>query len=329
MQNINGSTPAPAPNFRTLDLNLLRVFDAVMAERQVTRAATRLALTQSAVSNALRRLREALGYELFVAHRAGIQPTARALDIWPAVRDALERMQDALAPAAFDPRTMRRTFTLGMPEVTSALLLPPLAWAAALQASAVHLRALALTTRDPRAQLERGELDLALGFFPDVQAALAAHGGDGPMQFAALYSSEYVVIMRRGHPLARSAILELDEFCAADHVRVSFTGRPSGFVDDALAPMGRERRVLVTASHFYAALRLVQRSDLLAVMPRSFVQASGQAARLAVRRPPFTLPALHTGMLWHRRHALDGAHRWLRARVQDAAAEVARDLATG
>lgn len=317
--------PSP-PNFRTLDLNLLRVFDAVMAERHVTRASAQLAMTQSAVSNALRRLREALGAELFVPTRQGVAPTPQAMALWPAVRESLARLQAALAPPGFDPATMRRTFTLAMAEATAALLLAPLVRVTGLQASLVHLRVLALATRDPRPLLEHGQIDLALGFFPDVRAALGAQGDEAVMRLTALYASDYVVVMRQGHALARDDQLGLDDFCNAGQVRVSFAGRPRGFVDDALAPLGRERQVLITSSHFFAALRLVQNSDLLTVLPRSFVQASGQARKLTTRPLPVALPDIQTSMLWHRRHEHDDAQRWLRERVCEAAAEVARQL---
>jgi DNA-binding transcriptional LysR family regulator len=314
------------PNFRTLDLNLLKVFDAVMAERNVTRAAAQLAMTQPAVSNALRRLREALGGELFVPARSGVTPTPQALALWPAVRDSLVRLQAALAPQAFDPATTQRSFTLAMAEATAALLLPHLIQVAALPASRVHLRVVGLDTRDPRALLGQGQMDVALGFFPEVRSALAGQGEEAVMRLEPLYASDYVAVMRQGHPLARRAELGLDEFCAASHVRVSFVGRARGFVDDALALLGRERRVVLTVGHFFPALRLVHHTDLLTVLPRSFVQASGQAGRLVVRALPLALPDIQTSMLWHRRHEQDDAQAWLRARLRQAAAEVARQL---
>lgn len=313
-------------SFRSLDLNLLKVFDVVMSERNVTRSAQKLAMTQPAVSNALRRLRAALGAELFVATRQGVMPTAQALALWPTVRDALQRLQDVLAPQTFDPAARRRTFTLAMAEATSALLLPALQQATVALPSQVHLRVIALSTRDPRALLEQGQMDLALGFFPEMRGWLAAQGDEALLRLEALYTSDYVAVMRRGHPLAAAATLALDDYCAARHVRVSFAGRARGFVDDALEPLQRRREVVLTVSHFFAALRLVQGSDLLTVLPRSFVHASGQAARLVVRSLPMALPHIQTSMLWHRRHERDEAQAWLRARVHEAAAAVAAQL---
>src|SRR5256885_16602641 len=112
-----------ALNFRTLDLNLLRVFDEVMAERSLTRAAHKLAITQPAVSNALRRLREALGDELLVRQGQGVEPTPRALALWPVIREALQQLQDTLTPGEFHPSTATATFVLAMADATAATLI--------------------------------------------------------------------------------------------------------------------------------------------------------------------------------------------------------------
>src|SRR5664279_3748837 len=124
--------------------------------------------------------------------------------------------------------------------------------------------------------------------------------------------------MRRGHPLAEAAALTLDDYCAARHVRVNFAGRPRGFVDEALARQGRERRVVLTVNQFSTAARVVHESDLLTVLPRSFVPATGLADGLAIRKAPMTLPRIEVGMLWHRRDERDPAARWLRETVVDA-----------
>jgi DNA-binding transcriptional LysR family regulator len=132
--------------------------------------------------------------------------------------------------------------------------------------------------------------------------------------------------MRRDHPLATRPGLSLVDYCAARHVRVSFAGRPRGFVDEALAREGHERRVMLTVNQFSTAARVVHDSDLLTVLPLSFVPASGVAEGLAVRPFPGTLPPIEVSLLWHRRHERDAAQRWLRqtfaasARALDACA---------
>ena len=299
-------------NFRTLDLNLLRVFGAVMVERNVTRAASQLSMTQPAVSNALRRLREATGDELFFTVPGGVLPTPRADALWPEIRDALDGLRHAFEPQGFDPTRDERAFSLSMADATATVLLPAFHAALTSRRARADIRVLPLSSRDPRLQLEQGGVDLAVGFFPDVGAALSAEGPRGTIVLEPLYSCDYVCVLRKSHPLAAVPTISLDDYCSAQHVRVSFAGRPRGFVDEALSRMGRERRVALTVHQFAIAARMVHDSDLLTVLPRSFVPASGLADGLAVRSFPGTLPPIDVGMLWHRRHERDQAQRWLR-----------------
>ena len=313
----------PSTNFRTLDLNLLKVFDVVMVERNVTRAATRLAMTQPAVSNALRRLREATHEELFVPGSSGVTPTPHAQNLWPTVRASLDQLHDAFEPQGFDPRTDARSFTLAMADATAALVVPELVAALHAEQARVDLQIVPLNSRDPRAMLEQGQADVALGFFPDVRAALAAEGDGSLLRLQALYSSEYSCVMRKGHPLGKAGALTLAAYCAADHLRVSFAGRPRGYVDEALAKLGLRRRVMITVSNFFTAGAVVHQSDLLTVLPRSFVPATGFASQLALVALPFEMPGIEVGLLWHRRHERDTAQRWLRQTVERVAAKVA------
>src|SRR5262245_55567938 len=156
----------PYVNFRTLDLNLLRVFDAVMAEGSLTRAASRLAMTQPAASHALKRLHDALGEALIVRTASGMRPSAKAQALWPTVRTALAGLQHALAPASFDPRSDAVHFRVAMADATATLLAPPLVRAMQGAQTAGSVRVLPLGTRDPRPLLEQGGADLAVGYFP-------------------------------------------------------------------------------------------------------------------------------------------------------------------
>jgi DNA-binding transcriptional LysR family regulator len=313
-------------NFRTLDLNLLRVFDVVMEERNVTRAAARLAMTQPAVSNALRRLREATGEELFVPSSVGMTPTTQADSMWPAVRSALDGLREVFEPRGFDPQHDAQSFTLAMADATAAVLMPALVQALGVAHGKIELRVLPLQSRDPRTMLEQGQADAALGFFPEVAALISAEGEPGVARLDALYDCEYVCVMRRGHPLSNAGDVSLDDYCEARHLRVSFAGRRHGFVDEALARLGRERKIAIVVNHFSTAASLVHQSDLLAVLPRSFVPASGLAAQLAVRTLPLDLPRIEVVLMWHRRAERDPAQRWLRSTVTQAAQAVARQL---
>ena len=308
-------------NFRTLDLNLLRVFDEVMTERSLTRAAHNLSMTQPAVSNALRRLREVLGDELVRRAGYGVEPTPVALALWPTVRDALHMLRESLAPGAFDPTSARNAFVLAMADATAAKLIPGLMDLLESEAPGVNLRVLPLTTRDPRGLLESGTVDLAIGHFPGVLAELGAmHLQENDPQFhhQRLYDGEYVVVMRRGHPLAGRP-LSLDSYCDARHLLVSFSGRPFGFVDEALAAVSRQRHVVITVNQFFTAGRVVATTDLLTVLPRHFVGATGMEDELALCDLPLQVPAVHVDSLWHRQATQNSAHRWLRDAVARAA----------
>ena len=302
------------PNFRTLDLNLLRVFDEVMAERSLTRAARNLHLTQPAVSNALRRLREALGDELVQRSGQGMAPTPRARAIWPAVRESLDQLQRSLIPNDFIPAQAHTTFVLSMADATAAELMPGLVEILENEAPGVTLRVVPLTTRDPRRLLDEDSCDLAVGYFPSVLAELTARSqSDDPLPFAhqRIYDGEYVCVMRKGHPLAGSA-LTLDAFCAARHMLVSFSGRAYGFMDEALASLGRRRQVVLTVNQFFTAGRVVAASNLLTVLPRHFVSVTGIAEQLALQKLPFDIAPVHVDAVWHRRAQLRASHQWLR-----------------
>ena len=308
---------AKHPNFRTLDLNLLRVFDEVMAERSLTRAARNLSLTQPAVSNALRRLRETLGDDLVVREGQGMAPTPRALVLWPTVREALHQLQTSLSPNTFEPATATNTFVLAMADATAAELMPGLIDILERQASGVSMRVIPLTTRDPRRLLDDGNADLAVGHFPSVLADLVVRAqSDEAVAFAhqRLYDGQYMCVMRAGHPLARGP-LTLDRFCAARHMLVSFSGRAYGFVDESLASLGKKRQIVLTVNQFFTAGRVVANSNLLTVLPQHFVSVTGIADQLVLRPLPFDVAPVHVDAVWHSRTASQSAHLWLRQAI--------------
>jgi DNA-binding transcriptional LysR family regulator len=311
-------------NFRTLDLNLLRVFDEVMQTQSLTKAADKLAITQPAVSNAMRRLREALGDELLLRRGQGMEPTPFAQHLWPAVRDALLNLQQSLAPQTFSAATATSTFVLAMADATAAELIPPLVNVLEKEAPGVSIHVRPLTTRDPRRLLEAGDADLALGYFPGAVADLStSEQGGSAVAFShqRLYDGTYVCVMRSGHPLAASPV-SIDQFCAARHLLVSFSGRPFGFIDEALASLGRKRRVVLTANQFFTAGRVVANSNLLTVLPRHFLSVTGIAHELVYQDLPFAVPTVHVDALWHQRLQTDPAHRWLRDTLHGIATRV-------
>jgi DNA-binding transcriptional LysR family regulator len=309
-------------NFRTLDLNLLRVFDEIMAERNLTRAAGKLAMSQPAVSNALKRLRDALGDELVVRSGHGVVPTPAAQQWWPAVRDALEQLRAAFAPGEFNPRESHNSFTVAMADATAALLVPPLVATLEREAPGVSLRVLPLNTRDPRHLLATQDIDLAIGYFPAALAAIGSlenhNDAESTYRSEQLYSSDYICVMHRHHPLCNEE-LTLDTYCAARHLLVSFSGRPYGFIDEALAALNRRRRVVLTVNQFFTAGIVVVNSDLLTVVPRHFVASTGMGNWVTLKRLPFALPRVNVDSLWYQRRESRPGHAWLREAIRGAA----------
>lgn len=305
-------------SFLTLDLNLLRVFDAVMTEQNLTRAANRLAMTQPAVSNAVKRLRDALGDELLIRTAHGVKPTARAESLWPAVRRALADLEEAVAPRSFELAKANATFRMAMADATAGLLLPPLVRLIENEAPGIDIRMVPLTTREPRPMLLRGDIDLAIGFFPGVVAQLQG-ATETPVRHERLYAGEYVCVMRKDHPLADKE-LTLDLYCDANHLLVSFSGRARGLVDDALVTLNRERRILLTVNQFFTAGKVVAASDLVMVIPRHLIDATGMSNQLIQKELPFKLPDVHIDMLWHERDARSPGHRWLREQLRNSGA---------
>ncbi|RJG02771.1 LysR family transcriptional regulator [Noviherbaspirillum sedimenti] len=303
-------------SFLTIDLNLLRVFDAVMSEQNLTRAASRLAMTQPAVSNALKRLRDAVGDELLIRTAHGVRPTPRAEELWPTVRNALTELESALTPESFDLAKTHTTFRMAMADAPAAQWLPMLVKDIQREAPGMNVRMMPLTTRDPRPILLRGDIDLTIGFFPGVVNQMATEPST-PIRHERLYTGQYVCVMRKDHPLA-SQELTLDTYCAANHLLVSFSGRAHGQVNDVLAQLGRERRILLTVNQFYTGGSVVANSDLITVLPRHLIASTGRSEELISKDLPFEMPPVHVDMLWHERDARNPAHRWLRGKLSEA-----------
>lgn len=304
-------------NFRTLDLNLLRVFDVVMAERNLTRAAERLSLTQPAVSNALKRLKEAVGEDLLTRVATGVRPTPRAEALWPEVRDALVHLRAAFAPGEYNPKTDTANFRIAMSDASAALWLPALVAEIESSQALANVQVLPLMVRDPGELLERGNAELAVGDFSETISTAMREGVDSPLRSTHLRDSDCVCVMRRDHPLATSE-LTLDAYCSADHLLVNFVGRPQGRVDQTLTAIGWTRRVVLTVNQYATAAHVVARSNLLTVLPAAFVGSTGSQAEVVTRPLPFDLPGSRMAMVWHQRHDRSSAHGWLRERLKAA-----------
>lgn len=306
-------------NFRTLDLNLLRVFAALNATRNVTRAAEELGLSQPAVSAALARLRDHLGDPLFVRVGNGMAPTPRAEAAAPAVAVALSNLDTALsATAPFRPETAEMTFTVRGADFFSMRLVPPLAAALAREAPGVTLRFLDGSRGDTVALLETGEVDMVLEAPMDIPAWVSR---------TQLFPSPFKIVAARDNPAVVAAglrsgdVFPLDLFCSLPHALRSTDGSMSGITDAALARIGRVRRVALTVPHLDAVLQVVAQSTMIAAVPVQLVSDASRTAEVLVLEPPVDIPVPEMQLFWHSRHDRTPAQVWFRGRLL---AEVAR-----
>lgn len=289
-------------NISRIDLNLFVVFDAIVREGSISAAARSLNLTQPAVSHALARLRERLDDELFVRRGRQMAPTARARSLIGPVREALTGLQSCLSSEpAFDPASARRPFVLGLRDGLEACVLPPLMKKLMADAPGIELQSLTVSRRDTLRELAAGRLDLAM----DVQLPVSGDICQQP-----LVESPLVVLMRKGHPLAKKT-MALNDYLGAAHVLVSSRRRGPGLEDFGLAQAGHQRDITLRCQHYQAAMEVVAATDLLLTLPDVL------AERLADRRfisaaLPLQMPAMAMHLYWHRDLDGDPGHRWLR-----------------
>jgi len=285
-----------------VDLNLFRVLDAVYNERNLTRAADTLHLTQPAISNALNRLRGALDDPLFVRSPNGMVPTPVVDGIMPTVHEALQLLEKSVdALRNFDPQQARRTYRLSVNDLGEALLLPHLLQVLEKESPHSNLRCFYVTRNVAAAELATGRLDLVI----DVTLIRSANLNQIP-----LVAQPYVCVMRHGHPLANKS-LTLKRYLAANHVHVSARRRGRGQVDIALDKLGTSRRIVLRLVHYLIAARIVETSDLLWTVP----MALARHLKLHIATLPFKVDDLAWNMYWHGSADSDPSNRWLRERL--------------
>jgi DNA-binding transcriptional LysR family regulator len=311
------------------DLNLLRVFDVLLEERNVTRAGARLGLTQSAVSHALNRLRYALNDELFVRGPSGMQPTPRALEMGPQVHAALTQLQAAIALSDFDPTVSERRFTLAAGAYACGVLAPPLVGRLAAEAPLAEL-AIVEQASNVLDRLDARRVDFLVG---GVVSA--------PERFAreTLMTETLTWVVRAGHPLARASEVSLEDLASASHAMVSRTlpglgdeepqrrslvtqasWEDAGAFEAALAARGLTRRVGVTVPDTYSALSVAARSDLAALIPRRLALISAQSGRIALIEPPYPSPEVEVTLLYLKERLSEPAVAWMRNLMRAVAA---------
>lgn len=305
-----------------VDLNLLRVFDTLYELRSVTRAAARLGLTQSAVSHALRRLRDGLDDPLFVRAPGGLQPTARAAEIAPGVREGLAQLRGALSPTVFDPATAVRRFTIAAGAYFCALLVPELIARVRAAAPEVMLRIVPLGP-DLMTELDEGGIDLAFGAFTRVPSRLSTEP---------LYREELVWIAAAGSPLATTPFDHV-AFAAAPRLAIS-AGRPFETLRSAVPEGVLERKLIADAGETMVAgqggdgvvydsltaIAIVARTDMVALVPRRFAERDGGEQDVAMLDAPGEGGGVDLVMLWHGKFEDDAGLAWLRGVIREVVA---------
>ncbi len=292
-----------AVELEKIDLNLLLVFSHLFREKRVLRAAENLGMSQPGVSNALNRLRSLLNDELFVRTSHGMEPTSYAMQLAGPISAALDQLRNTLdVRAPFDPATSTRRFTIAMTDIGEIDFLPSLMDGVGRAAPAVTINTVRNTAVQLRTELESGQVDLAVGLLPDLQANFFKRQ---------LTVSEYVCLFRRGHPLDKHNIT-LAEFVGADHLVVVSTGTGHGVADDEFERRGIARNIKLRIPHFAAVGYLLHETDLVTTVPRRLVNRCAGPFDLAFAPVPFELPAIPIDLFWSARYHRDPANRWLR-----------------
>lgn len=292
---------------RSQDLNLLVIFDAIMIEGSITRAAHRMNITQPAVSNAVNRMREIWKDDLFLKDGRKITPTPFAQNLWAQVKEPLEKIDEAINPKGFEPLTSHRTF-----RIASTDLMVDLAWAdlrlrLEKEAPNVSIHTVPYTIANGETVLNRASVDILIGAV-DLMPPMATS------EF--LIDLEYVCVMKPGHRLEKGD-LTLSQFVASDHLLVSLSGDVIGYTDMVLAKHGVKRRVAMTVNNFSSATKVLERSNLVCVLPSVAVRPLVDSGALVSRPLPVSVPGPKLSMYWHKRSDREPGNTWLRGLLKN------------
>lgn len=285
------------------DLNLLAVFEAVWRLRNVSIAAEELGLSQPAVSNAIRRLRDRFGDRLFVRTAEGMQPTPLAQEFGPVLSTALAQIQAGLHRRRhFDARAEDRTFTVIMTDIGEIVFLPALLQHLKANAPRISIRTVQLSADATQHALESGAVDLAIGYMPDLKTGVYQQQ---------LFTTEYVCIVRKDHPAIRGRLTR-KQFLDATHAVAEAAGTGHYVVEERLARLGVQRRIGLRIPNFLALPTIIASSDMIATVPEPLAAASLPALDIKIMPHPIAFPKLSIRQFWHERYHDDPANRWLR-----------------
>ncbi len=291
------------------DLNLLLVFEALFRQGSVTRAAAQVGLSQSAMSSALGRLRTQFGDPLFVKTRSGMLPTPRALELAPALTEALAMVRGAMdRRETFDPATSTRSLRVYMTDVGETVLLPTLMPYLQERSPAMRLETAQLPAAELPLRMESGEVDLAVGYLPQLPEKIRR---------TRLFEEHYVCMTRPDHPLGRKGPLTLKEFLGARHVLIASMGSGHQVLERTLAERGVHDNVALRVPHFVLVPLIIANTDLVVSVPSRVAGATARLMKSKVHPLPIPIPSFDVSVFWHERVENDGAIRWLRAAMLD------------
>lgn len=299
-------------NLASLDIKLLIVFDAVMRERSVTRAAVRVGMSQPAVSSALNRLRDLVRDTLFLRVAGGVRPTPRAEELALPVQQALRQLQYAFEPPVFAPETARRSYTIAASDHASTLVLPALASRIFASARGIQLKILPKFNPHILMQMDSGEVDFGLGVIHEM-----------PQRFRhqTLFRERYVCFMRPDHPLAAGA-LTFERYIEAHHLTVAPLENTGQLIDRLLARRNAERHVAMTVNQSLLAPDILRGTDLILTTLRMLAARVPAFAGLSVRPLPFLEDPVEVRLTWHGVQTNDPSHRWMREQIVDVCAAI-------
>lgn len=306
----------PMPNAQRLDLNLLTIAVALLDEGSVSHAALKLGMSQPAVSGALARLRRHFNDPLFVRAAGGMAPTPRGAQVVGSARELLQRFHDdVLATTAFDPRSTQRDFRFAMSDVGEMVFLPRLLERLGREAPGAAVRSVSLRPLQLAQALESGEVDLAIGYFPDLKKSWFFQ--------QRLMVHHFTCLLRAGHRIQGSRLTQ-GEFLALQHIVVQSEGRSQEIFERFLKARGLSRRVALTTPHFLGLARMVAKSDMVATVPHALSVVYGTAANgLKTIGLPFQSPLIELKQHWHRKVHKDARSIWLRGVVGELFNEAA------
>lgn len=294
---------------RNLDLFTLECFDMLLRERSVSRAAQRMDMSQSSMSETLARLRDRFGDPLLVRTREGMVPTERAQMLWPHVKDGIERLQSILERVSdFEPALANERFRITATDYAQILLAPSLVAQMRTLAPSCSAEFVTVNLRAVEAALETGDIDLAIAYYPTPPTSLRRRP---------LFTDDYVCIVRQGHPVLERS-LTAEDFAALPHISVSPSGLSyfAGVVDSALDALGLERKVVLRCPHFMIGCLLVAQSDMVLALPSRAAQAVTRFLPVTTVRIPLPLNSVDVSMYWHERCHHSRSHQWLRSAVR-------------